>query len=276
MAASALLITDRPQFEALWRPVCEQHGLSATARPPSAFAVERGDEVEPGRAIVFDAARATYDEDELLAHVGHARARGAVVAVSIDSEPLESVDDLLEELCPGLVARTPNDANRVASLLARRLDSDRKNRLEFVTLSPANTDLLVVMGDGAAVELSRPLGEEDDGTDIVEIELSESGENAKIGFASGHSFVLHADAAGHRGDNGASNGATLDGHRLGARLRQLRKAAGLTQAELSRRTGIHRPNIARVEAGRHTPSLETLARLATAIGIPASRILSDE
>lgn len=273
MAASALLITDRPQFEALWRPVCEQHGLVATARHPSSF-----DAVEPGRAIVFDAARATYDEDELLAHVGHARARGAVVAVSIDSEPLESVDDLLEELCPGLVARTPSDANRVASLLARRLDVERKNRLEFVTLSPANTDLLVVMGDGAALELARPLGDDDDGTDIVEIELSESGESARIGFASGKSLVLQADVAAHRGENGTShtNGATLDGHRLGARLRQLRKAAGLTQAELSRRTGIHRPNIARVEAGRHTPSLETLARLATAIGIPASRILSDE
>ena len=124
MAASALLITDRPQFEALWRPVCEQHGLVATARHPSSF-----DEVEPGRAIVFDAAPATYDEDELLAHVGHARARGAVVAVSIDAEPLESVDDLLEELCPGLVARTPNDANRVASLLARPLALRHARRL---------------------------------------------------------------------------------------------------------------------------------------------------
>ena len=65
----------------------------------------------------------------------------------------------------------------------------------------------------------------------------------------------------------------MEGPRLGARLRQLRKAAGLTQAELARRTGIHRPNIARVEAGRHTPSLETLARLASAIGVPTTAVL---
>ena len=29
----------------------------------------------------------------------------------------------------------------------------------------------------------------------------------------------------------------------------------------------------RVEAGRHTPSLETIARLATAIGVPTTRVL---
>jgi transcriptional regulator with XRE-family HTH domain len=49
--------------------------------------------------------------------------------------------------------------------------------------------------------------------------------------------------------------------------------AGITQAELARRTGIHRPNIARVEAGRHTPSLETVARLAEALGTSPARIL---
>jgi len=64
----------------------------------------------------------------------------------------------------------------------------------------------------------------------------------------------------------------LDGAGLGARLKELRLEAGLTQAELARRTGIHRPNIARVEAGRHTPSLETLSRLTVAIGVPATRV----
>jgi transcriptional regulator with XRE-family HTH domain len=68
----------------------------------------------------------------------------------------------------------------------------------------------------------------------------------------------------------------MDGARLGARLRALRLEAGLTQAELARRTGIHRPNIARVEAGRHTPSLETLARLAQAIGVSTSHVLVED
>jgi len=77
------------------------------------------------------------------------------------------------------------------------------------------------------------------------------------------------------GKHGNGGNGTVDGVRLGQRIRELRLAAGLTQAELARRTGIHRPNIARVEAGRHTPSLETLARLATAIGVPTTAVLDE-
>jgi len=62
--------------------------------------------------------------------------------------------------------------------------------------------------------------------------------------------------------------------KIGERLRFLRLSVGLTQAELARRSGIKRPNIARLEAGRHTPSLETLGRLASAIGIPTARVFS--
>ena len=85
-------------------------------------------------------------------------------------------------------------------------------------------------------------------------------------------------AHGSRASVPPANGTpiTIDGARLGARLREVRVAAGLTQAELARRTGIHRPNIARVEAGRHTPSLETLARLASAIGVPTTSVLAEE
>lgn len=63
---------------------------------------------------------------------------------------------------------------------------------------------------------------------------------------------------------------------IGQRLREARKRRGLTQVEMARRTGIHQPNIARLEAGRHTPALETLERLATAIGCPLAELLGAE
>ncbi len=47
-------------------------------------------------------------------------------------------------------------------------------------------------------------------------------------------------------------------------LATLRREAGLTQAELARRAGTSQPAIARLEAGRASPSLETLERLAGA------------
>ncbi len=46
----------------------------------------------------------------------------------------------------------------------------------------------------------------------------------------------------------------------------LRKQAGITQEELSRRTGISRPNIARMENGSYNPTIEMLVRLAAGIG----------
>jgi len=47
---------------------------------------------------------------------------------------------------------------------------------------------------------------------------------------------------------------------------RLRTEAGLTQAELAHRMGTTQSAIARMEAGGTRPTLETLERLATAIG----------
>lgn len=74
----------------------------------------------------------------------------------------------------------------------------------------------------------------------------------------------------------AETAPTMDEYaeRIGARVRALREAAGLTQGELARRTGIHRPNIARIESGRHMPSLDTVVRIARALDVQPSAILS--
>jgi DNA-binding XRE family transcriptional regulator len=46
-----------------------------------------------------------------------------------------------------------------------------------------------------------------------------------------------------------------------------RTKAGLSQAEVARRMGIPQPAIVRLEAGTHSPTLTTLARYASAIGV---------
>lgn len=53
--------------------------------------------------------------------------------------------------------------------------------------------------------------------------------------------------------------------RLGQYLRQLRLDAELSQAELGRRSGIHRPIIGRIERGVHLVYPETVARIAGAL-----------
>ncbi|MCR4754082.1 MAG: helix-turn-helix transcriptional regulator [Lachnospiraceae bacterium] len=46
----------------------------------------------------------------------------------------------------------------------------------------------------------------------------------------------------------------------------MRKQMGITQEELARRTGISRPNIARMENGSYNPTIEMIVRLAAGIG----------
>lgn len=50
-------------------------------------------------------------------------------------------------------------------------------------------------------------------------------------------------------------------------VRYSRLRAGLTQAELARRAGISQPALARIEAGRVKPRIDTMARLLRGCGM---------
>lgn len=272
--AHVLLFTDRSELESKLHELCAKAALEVQASSPTAVAELAGD----GLAAVFDASAAAFDEDELLASVGLARALGTQPAVVLaDSDRHQSIEDLLHELCAGCVVYEREDGlQRLAQSLARRCEEGRERRFEYLSVSPQGASLLAVLGDGRALLLARPLNPQDDGSDVKAIQLAPDAQSAEVELTSG--ARLSVSSQDLKDGNGASSQAAglgeVDGATLGKRLRELRLAAGLTQAELARRTGIHRPNIARVEAGRHTPSLETLARLAQAIGVSTTRVLS--
>ena len=50
-------------------------------------------------------------------------------------------------------------------------------------------------------------------------------------------------------------------------LRYARRAAGLSQRELARRSGIAQPAISRIESGRAVPRVDSLGRLLEACGL---------
>jgi len=279
MSPTISLVTDRPTFETAWRDALGVSVLVVRAIHPNSLATE----LTPGTLLVLDAGTSTYDEDELLTAVGLAKALGLVTAVILpDTDRFNGIEELLEDLCPGLVARETSEVPPIAKVLLRRAERSRANRFEYLTVSPRPNELLALLGDGSAALLTRPISEEDDNSDVSDITLVSDAQAATLRLSSGRELTLRAasvaSGAGQTTTQPATNGidgaGAVDGARLGARLRELRLAAGLTQAELARRTGIHRPNIARVEAGRHTPSLETLARLATAIGVSTTVVLS--
>jgi len=62
--------------------------------------------------------------------------------------------------------------------------------------------------------------------------------------------------------------------RVGERVRELRAARGLTQVRLAQQSGISRPSIANVEAGRQNVSLRQLCALATALGVAVEDLVA--
>lgn len=282
MPATSLLVTDRPAFEEDWRPALLEAGFTTITVHPDALVASAAE----ADAAVIDAGSSLFDEDELLATTGLARALVGAVAVALpEGHVFSAIGDVLSDLCPGLIVEQGQSPQPIARALLRRGHGERRKRFEYLTVSPRPDELLAILGDGQTVLLRRPVNGDDDKSEVEGIALSNDARSAELSLQSGHTISLRASDVGarFRGAGGTAGGAavgtedgTVDGVKLGARLRALRLSAGLTQAELARRTGIHRPNIARVEAGRHTPSLETLARLAHAIGVPTTRVLTDE
>jgi len=61
---------------------------------------------------------------------------------------------------------------------------------------------------------------------------------------------------------------------IGGKLRSVRKAQGATLVELAKRSGVDAATISRIETGRMTGTLESHAKLARALGVRLTEVLS--
>jgi transcriptional regulator with XRE-family HTH domain len=60
---------------------------------------------------------------------------------------------------------------------------------------------------------------------------------------------------------------------IGASVRKARQRSGLSTRELAQRAGMSQPFLSNIENGRSTPSVTTLYKLASALGVSASELL---
>lgn len=65
----------------------------------------------------------------------------------------------------------------------------------------------------------------------------------------------------------------LPAYAMGQRLRELRLKRGMRQDDVAERCGIARPNIARIEQGKHMPSIKTIRRLSDVFDISPATFL---
>jgi len=61
--------------------------------------------------------------------------------------------------------------------------------------------------------------------------------------------------------------------KIGMRIKALREKRGLSQETLATRAGISRGYLARLETGRHEPTLTTLGKIARALKVKTTELL---
>lgn len=64
-----------------------------------------------------------------------------------------------------------------------------------------------------------------------------------------------------------------EAQRMAMRLKRMRKAAGLSQEGLARKAGLSLGYIARLEIGRHDPTVSTVRKLAKALGVSVGELV---
>ena len=60
------------------------------------------------------------------------------------------------------------------------------------------------------------------------------------------------------------------------RLAEIRKSKGLSQDQLSKLSGVGRVTIARIETGKISPNLQTLEKLAAALGVCVCELIAEK
>lgn len=61
---------------------------------------------------------------------------------------------------------------------------------------------------------------------------------------------------------------------VAARIREVRKARGMSQEALAEEAGLHRVNVSKIERGQHSLSLDNLYWIALALKVPPASLLT--
>jgi DNA-binding XRE family transcriptional regulator len=131
---------------------------------------------------------------------------------------------------------------------------------------------MVTFDNGKEHSLPRAALAVDDSSELVSVQVDRRRLIFHVTQASGNRYtvpserVLRGAEPGQPGV-GAHKGPYNATRQVGARIRALREAKGLTQEKFARSVKMMRSNISRIEAGKHHPTLDTIERIAKALKV---------
>jgi DNA-binding XRE family transcriptional regulator len=137
---------------------------------------------------------------------------------------------------------------------------------------------IVTFDSGKEYTLPRSSLEVDDGSDLVSIQVDRRRFFFRVNQVSGNRYevpwdrVLHEAEPSYRYFRGRE-GRIHKIREIGKTIRKVREERGLSQAQLARASGMMRANISRIEAARHSPTLESLERIAKTLKVPLADLI---
>lgn len=157
--------------------------------------------------------------------------------------------------------------------LAHKVSGSMEARIWAASYDSKRDAFRVALENGQIFLLQRPIPE-DDHSEVLDVYLEGDGEVFTVVQASGNEFSVPWDVIQTLA-SGKNRKPDLDvGRRIGQRVKALRKEHGLTQDQLAKMSGLKRPNISRLEAGTHVPGISLLERLAEALNVTISDLMS--
>lgn len=161
--------------------------------------------------------------------------------------------------------------------------SESGKRLARVLYLENLRSFVVEMEDGRGYVLPVDQLNEADQSSVLRWRLGPGRHYFSVTQESGNRFDVPWDAVLYHCEpsyeyyKGTRTGVAPDSRaqRIGQRVRAERERKGMTINQLAERAKLQRPNLSRLELGRHEPSLETLERVAAALQVPVARLVAN-
>jgi DNA-binding XRE family transcriptional regulator len=170
--------------------------------------------------------------------------------------------------------------DRMVNLIRKRFKPEYSKIFSEVRLTDDKKSFFIRMENESKYMLSGNEIPEVDASDIIEYGIGDTGNYFWFRQKSGNTVeipwdtVLYHCEQGYEYYKGKNREAeTTSSQRIMKNIKSLRNNRGWTIAELAEKSGIQRPNLSRLENGKHTPSLETIIKVANALGVTVADIV---
>jgi len=138
---------------------------------------------------------------------------------------------------------------------------------------------IVTFDSGKEYSFPRSSLEVDDGSELVNLQIDRRRFFFRVTQVSGNRYEIPWDRVLREAEPSypyfrGRTDRTRKTHEVGAAIRKLREAKGITQEELAASVGMMRNNISRIEAAKHRPTLETMERIAKALKVTVAELIA--